>query len=493
MSSTTTALTPANLSFGVEIEFLVAVLRAGMSDPHEDVEGLPPVIRLTEQDRDLYPEEVRDMAQQKVRDVIEECFSGLPTTSFIREVGEDDEYRFWCVDDDVSVRKEGDDYYMYCGMEVNSPAEYATPPAFEALCLAIATVTSKFRCLVNETCGLHVHVGLGRERLALNHIRRVAALSYAAEPLLFSLHEPARVRNTYSLPLRLSSPLSDMYHYCKTEAMRPEPGHDTSPDLSGCYQILGSSLRHGEAPLSARECFGFELESQAFLRTRMPGHFEPFHEDGAAEHRHTFSGDVSEEVELRIALQEMRLEAEGASSATAADDEDADAGLLLRQMPHIQLPLYAELDRYVSDHPAEASDVHGVRELRDSFRARLLHRQHDEPPEEPVGDQLRGYDCLSLRMPEKNRTVEVRMAAGSLDGEWVATWARICVGLFRFALYVPPGKFIDVLTRCEQAVQGKGSPYDVLDLLNDLGLFAEAVIAEKRLLQNKESWNLEFI
>jgi hypothetical protein len=50
---------------------------------------------------------------------------------------------------------------------------------------------------------------------------------------------------------------------------------------------------------------------------------------------------------------------------------------------------------------------------------------------------------------------------------------------------------MDVLTNCEQAMKGNAI-YDVIDLLDDMGLFAEAEITEKRLTANMRQWNLEF-
>ncbi|KAI0377994.1 hypothetical protein F5Y04DRAFT_262734 [Hypomontagnella monticulosa] len=89
-----------------------------------------------------------------------------------------------------------------------------------------------------------------------------------------------------------------------------------------------------------------------------------------------------------------------------------------------------------------------------------------------------------------NRTIEFRGAEGTL-GPWATTWARICVGLVRFALYAPPAVFGDILTKCEYSTNEDG--YDVIDLLNDLGLYTEAAEAEQRFIQNMNEWGLEFV
>ncbi|KAI0126224.1 hypothetical protein BJ170DRAFT_634205, partial [Xylariales sp. AK1849] len=102
------------------------------------------------------------------------------------------------------------------------------------------------------------------------------------------------------------------------------------------------------------------------------------------------------------------------------------------------------------------------------------------------------YTCASLsdvRVSTK-RTIECREAAGSMDGEWVATWARIVVGVTHWAIHSTPIEYLRVISNCDNFATG-GS-YDVIDLLEDIGLVSEARIAEKRIRQYKEEWGLKF-
>ncbi|KAI1780137.1 putative amidoligase enzyme-domain-containing protein [Hypoxylon cercidicola] len=102
------------------------------------------------------------------------------------------------------------------------------------------------------------------------------------------------------------------------------------------------------------------------------------------------------------------------------------------------------------------------------------------------------------------RTVEFREAEGSLDARWVAAWARICVGVVRFARRAPVGSYLHVLERIraqelrelarKEALLAAGAGagayefeardearrYDVCDLLEDIGLFAEAEFVRQR-------------
>lgn len=95
------------------------------------------------------------------------------------------------------------------------------------------------------------------------------------------------------------------------------------------------------------------------------------------------------------------------------------------------------------------------------------------------------------------RTIEFREAAGSLDAEWVALWAKICVGILRFCRDAPVVYYLDVLERVvREEERGRGDVvgkeeeeegedvevgiYDVCDLLDDMGLFAEATAVRRR-------------
>ncbi|KAI1279236.1 hypothetical protein F5Y07DRAFT_397331 [Xylaria sp. FL0933] len=84
----------------------------------------------------------------------------------------------------------------------------------------------------------------------------------------------------------------------------------------------------------------------------------------------------------------------------------------------------------------------------------------------------------------ERRTVEFREAAGSLDPEWIVTWSRICVGIMRFCRDASVSDFISVLEKVvrqeERVRDGKEMKYDVCDLLEDMGLFAEAAIVRRR-------------
>ncbi|KAI0450614.1 hypothetical protein F5B21DRAFT_490315 [Xylaria acuta] len=99
------------------------------------------------------------------------------------------------------------------------------------------------------------------------------------------------------------------------------------------------------------------------------------------------------------------------------------------------------------------------------------------------------YDSETLNLPGWKRTLEFREAGGSLDPDWIITWASICVGILRFCRDASVIDFITVLERVvrEEERQRTADPesddegmYDVCDLLEDMCLFAEATTIRER-------------
>ena len=81
-------------------------------------------------------------------------------------------------------------------------------------------------------------------------------------------------------------------------------------------------------------------------------------------------------------------------------------------------------------------------------------------------------------------------SAGTMDAKWVVTWLNIVTGVSRFAIHSPTDEFLRIIRRCDYAEDG-GS-YDVLDLLEDMALVAEAAIAGERIQNHKEECGIEY-
>ncbi|KAI0470371.1 putative amidoligase enzyme-domain-containing protein [Xylaria cf. heliscus] len=488
-------------TFGVEVEFLIAILRQGEKDPHANVKGIPPVLRVPPTEPLVEPNEY---AHRRVREVLDKCFGSLPT-QFIQVSSRPpvlDMFRNWDVDMDESIiPTEGGlyDKYTWAQVEIASPVQYASPKGFEAISLAISLITSKFRCHVNGSCGIHVHVGLGADRIPLEHMRRMGSLSYAVEPLLYTLQHPAREVNFNCRPIR---------YYSRLVKEGPETdnqvGHSNPAPSDGefyCTQ-LGRERRHGEERLSVREK-NDSTTNDAFLETRKVGHYEPFTTPNDSRHTTLLPSDISETLDLRISTVPQP------SPLTTSPAEPARQ----RQIPRLVLKKYSrpDLDILNDVNRPWGTDLSDARldERIDGEPGPSVHEVTERIYSQPstcnighllttvtgsrLGMSFHHYLCTRFNPPERSpRTIEVRMGEGSLDGEWISTWAKIITGLFKFALYASPSDFIDVLEKCESATKIEGA-YDVVDLLDDIGLFAEAVIVEKRLMAHKDEWGLKFV
>ncbi|KAI1749460.1 putative amidoligase enzyme-domain-containing protein [Xylaria castorea] len=484
------------LTFGVEIEFLIATIPENENDPHSHIDGIPPVLRVPEF------KGPGDYAHSKVREVLDEYFGTPPS----RDIGSFsprtvlDNYRNWQVDIDYSiVPPPWNKQYTFASVEIASPVQYASPNGFDAINFAISAITSRFRCVVNLSCGLHVHVGLGAGRIPLEHLRRMASLSYAVEPLLYTLHHPMRGVNINCKQLRYYSNLVLESPDLDSDVLHNNPNWQ---DHQFYCIPLGRERRHGEAPLSVREADDDLAHVNAFLETRKAGHYEPFTKPGDSKHTILLPSDIFQEINGRISTVQLP------SLSTTPPAEPARQ----RRIPRLGL----RKDNQVSLTKLNSAykwwgtslrddDIH-LRIARPSpsvFEA--TERIYSQPSTCNIGQLLTStavprsaisfhhYGCFNFSPPlESPRTIEMRIGQGSLDGTWISTWAKIVTGLFRFALYSSPSEFIDILANCERATKTEGA-YDIVDLLDDIGLFAEAVTVEKRLMAHKDEWDLKFV
>ncbi|KAK7991299.1 hypothetical protein PG988_000093 [Apiospora saccharicola] len=90
------------------------------------------------------------------------------------------------------------------GLELISPAQPNTARAHQEAAFVLNVLRQHYgnRMRVNESCGLHIHVGMGPEAIPVPRLRRIAALLYAADPLLAVLHPPHRQNNRFCPSIR---------------------------------------------------------------------------------------------------------------------------------------------------------------------------------------------------------------------------------------------------------------------------------------------------
>ncbi|KAI0600129.1 hypothetical protein F4775DRAFT_590850 [Biscogniauxia sp. FL1348] len=504
------------LTFGVELEFLIPALPVGKPDPRDPDKRTSTLMRypaeMTKQDN------VGEYVLEQIRDVLKQIFEppakGFLSTIFsINKTAPQfaDEFKAkilsryskWNATEDVSLEEPAFQEFDWFSVEVQSPVEFSCEQAFKAITYATTEITRRYCCRVNPSTGFHVHVGQREERFALGAMRRIASLFWAAEPLLMTLHHPVRRVNTYCQSIRqrsnlaLGTPVAPLHNNTVLGDPKLRP--------KACVRYLGRDCRFGEDPISKREMNSNVENVLEFEKTRQPGHYEPFRivPGGTPIEQLTTAGtqpDSSEHID-QIKLRIAQLKREGKASANAPTKETRT-----RSGPRIEMPQYSvaeleALDEVAADygvgglsfvHGFATKDIgvfEGVRQIFESPSS--CHLAELLGPHERFSLRIRGYKCLNIVRNLGLRTVEFRFGEGVMDS-WAETMARICVGLVRFAIHSSADDFVDILANCDAAARESGK-YDVVDFIDDLGLFAEAQIAEQRIKRFQAEWGLKYV
>lgn len=498
---------PIPLAYGVEIEATVVITRG---DPAPGLEpGLPPPIQI--------PPSCKGTAEtfEHIKDVVQRVLErhDLPTETVAVNMNEPPPsretlgaYSFFHGTDDWSVDTPG--RYL-ASLEISTPAFPDAGDSYEVLRYTINILTSSFLMTVNPTCGLHVHVGQA-DGFTYDALRRIGSLLWAVDPLLLMLNPPWRALSAYCPSIR------DCSRVARGVEAKDLPAHDEA------CRCLRRCIRPGERSQAWREAHPKAMAP--FLRTRAPGHFEPYH-DAPGEADHQIPYDFGSHRPGKASP----TASSAAASSHAGDAPDPRRNTATqRQIAQRTAPL----PRRVHAARRRLVPLPRLRRTRHSYvqlsawarRLRPLVTMHDEPPS-PSADLgvyagVRrlyeaetscaisalmtdtatsrmnihlgpSYRCGRARRPGAPRTVEFRGAEGCLDPAWVGCWTRICLGLVRFAMNAPVPAFLAVLKCCCEA--DIGAPYDIIDLLCHIGLLAEAHIAAKRLRENAGLWGLEFV
>ncbi|KAK2486893.1 hypothetical protein H9L39_00820 [Fusarium oxysporum f. sp. albedinis] len=74
---------------------------------------------------------------------------------------------------------------------------------------------------------------------------------------------------------------------------------------------------------------------------------------------------------------------------------------------------------------------------------------------------------------ETHGTVESRLAAGSLDAEWIVTWIKIQCRMLEWARDAEPSQLMRVIGKLSRDNVSREYTYDILNFLRDLGVYTE--------------------
>ncbi|ETS72983.1 hypothetical protein PFICI_15375 [Pestalotiopsis fici W106-1] len=488
---------PPRLSTGVELEFAVIYVfhtrDASSSEAEEKIidDDLPQPLEI-EFPKGVHRPNLHDIGQEAVQEAIIKTLrdAGFPTEEAevsgqkTQEARQLDPFRHCQVASDTTIKVIGLEGFKarlplrYAAIEIGLPVEWESPLSFEVVRYMINLLASKFRIQINPTMGLHIHVGNGAAYMPFQWVKRISMMSWAAERLLATLHPPTRSFCTHCMSIRGYSPLA---HGVQLE---DHLEHNFEERLL-CERYIARAVRFGEESTLWREAHIDKSTVEAFTRTRRSGCFESFIENS------TLTTSVA--IGATPSQSEMIL--------PRVPDHMLSKPKRLNTFPRLKLPRYTEED-------AEAMNrINGdVLSVADLAKDRGIWYGIEQIARTESSCQIEGMlhtndranysflQCSCLNMGHtgwsKKKTIEWRQGAGTMDARWVATWLRIVTGVSRFAMHSPTDEFLRIIRRCDYAEEG-GS-YDVLDLLEDIGLVAEAAIAGERIKNYRREWCQEY-
>ncbi|KAI1851497.1 hypothetical protein JX265_013244 [Neoarthrinium moseri] len=530
---------PSKLSYGAELEFAVLWVYAdevkdGKKYFKED--SLPEPIRIQRP----RPANIKSFdAEARVRNVVRNVLAaaGLPTKEFQISPGKVTldthrvrSYLHWQVDYDDSI--EADDLkhpLQIAKIEVTTPVAFESPASFELVRHAVNVLTKKMRLLTNITCGLHCHIGHGGSWMQLQWLKRLGSLYWASDKLLASLNPPVRQVSYFCPSIRILSRLA-------LESQTPMP-HDEDDTLK-CGTYIATNVRFGERPILWRESHAAPETIEAFRLTREPGCFDAFIDDDAPEFLVNANPNYNSDPRIRVDpddqadLTDYTFAPLGSPRSTRRNSVGSIDDTMPMPPDDAQVKLARRIASLYPVRPSQfnledrLSDEARVKkqEFSDKDRERLIKYNGgyglpsfgtdrgtwagaagvyplDTSCEVSSALTVQGYranynfnnfSCRSLSnwTSPMLRTIEWRAGENSMSAKWIATWLAIAVGVSRFSIQAPVSEFLRVLANCEY--HDKGGSYDVVDFLEDIGLFAEARLAAEMLRQKKDEYELVF-
>ncbi|KAI1801219.1 putative amidoligase enzyme-domain-containing protein [Daldinia bambusicola] len=431
-------------SFGVELEFLIAVRRPGprMRTPRmfQLSKGWP---------IEPKPGSVSSatFVQNLVQQVIDTAVQGYEGDRVITKDDELDDvdgnhlkpYTAWSVGRDLSVRpisQEKDmNGFLWQDLEIRSPALFATDESFAEVHYIVTVLYNNFWIYAPETAGLHIHYGRGKEWIPVHHLRRIAAFLFAADPILTQMHPSHRRERGY---------------------------RDCCPS-NRYYSVLA----HGISTAQVSTNLSLYLDE---------GH----HEEVLAEDSSGSKPGETGSLDFTTIFKRGTLE--GYSFDRRYFTEGNVGWAQGEYLPGRRV-----------DKPIDI--VTGARKLLSAPNALVVsalmqNRVHSRSAYNFMAYNPEGYGAVQLfgitRPPaiQRKRTIEFRQAAGTVDADEVVAHARIAVRLAEFACEIDMNSLWRVILElAESEVDPKW--YDIFDLLSDLGLGNEARFIQRQMARHR--------
>lgn len=177
---------PLCLTFGAEIEFIVRYDPDLYKDDQLAVKGNP-------YSTDALRIKYGILVRKEIIKLLNE--NGFPTNDY-RCV----DFSKWTVDSDDTVTSDEHSPNWY-PIELKTPVLECSPTTLKQVETVMKLLVCRFDLHVNNSCGLHVHVGNQDRGFTLRTLKNFCSLITAFERQLDSLHPPERVQSHFAVPV----------------------------------------------------------------------------------------------------------------------------------------------------------------------------------------------------------------------------------------------------------------------------------------------------
>ena len=206
---------PLDLTFGVELEFVIRVLPSMVQDRVRELNEM-----LADYDGAIGPRQaVYFDISETLRSISLEVY---PFTVRALDRG----YEKWTVDHDSSIiprqginEKGPLGKYTYIPIEVKSRVLLFDDFSLTEIRKAVTAINLRHNVTVNSSCGLHVHVGNLKRGFPLQTLRNFSTFVAAFERQLSTLHDSDRLHSSWAVPLSASSSLAGLSRLGRARAL----------------------------------------------------------------------------------------------------------------------------------------------------------------------------------------------------------------------------------------------------------------------------------
>ncbi|KAK4165739.1 hypothetical protein QBC43DRAFT_299219 [Cladorrhinum sp. PSN259] len=325
-------------------------------------------------------------------------------------------------------------------LEITSPALWDNDQAYEHVLEVLRTLVGRpdFYLRINMTTGFHVHVGAGPGSHHRSTLERAAALAWAADGYMCHAHPAERGYIRYCPSIRETSML----------AWNTNGQFDVTKDVK-----LPQRPRDSNRWLPKHLSRAYPDEPFPSLRPdSLEGPARVRFSEGRNHLRHGVRTKLREAAKFKEKSRQMSI--------------SRGVHYLIMDFPSkTDTP-----DRLHCEYDAPRSSLRSNYNFRQYESVESIYNGNSHYSENlaafctPAQISAQIKDELSTK-----KTIEFREAAGSLNPDWIAAWASICVGYFRAAKYAPDQQFWAIIHKLVDGEKEKGK-YDMIDFVMDLGL-----------------------